>query len=221
MKSNLLNRCLAEFFGTYALIFFGCGSMIMNQLNEAIMPSFVIPIIFGLIICIMIYIFEDLSGAHFNPAVSVGFCFLKEISVKDTLFYITSQCLGAIMASVTHFIFFKGIHDYGMTNLHNGMNLIGGISFEVILTFFLMLVILFVSKSRENIAIFSGIAIGAMITIGSYIGGPYTGASMNPARSIGPAFLVADFNILYMYIIFPILGSLIACYLYKMVYLSK
>ena len=81
--------------------------------------------------------------------------------------------------------------------------------------------ILFVSKVRENIAIFSGIAIGAMITIGSYIGGPYTGASMNPARSIGPAFLAADFNILYMYIIFPILGSLIACYLYKMVYLSK
>ena len=84
-----------------------------------------------------------------------------------------------------------------------------------------MLTILFVSKARENIAIFSGVAIGAMVAIASYVGGPYTGSSMNPARSIGPAFLATDFNILYIYIIFPILGSLIACFLYKMLYLSK
>ena len=221
MKNNLFNRCLAEFFGTYALVFFGCGSMIINQINASIMPSFIIPIIFGLIICIMIYAFGDLSGAHFNPAVSVGFYFLKEISLKNTSFYIVSQCLGAILASATHFMLFKGIHDYGMTHLHNEMNLIGGISFEIILTFFLMLTILFVSKARENIAIFSGVAIGAMVAIASYIGGPYTGSSMNPARSIGPAFLATDFNILYIYIIFPILGSLVACFLYKTFYLSK
>ena len=194
MKNNLLNRCLAEFFGTYALVFFGCGSMIINQINASIMPSFIIPIIFGLIICIMIYAFGDLSGAHFNPAVSVGFYFLQEISIKDTLFYIMAQCMGAILASTTHLILFKGAHDYGMTNLHNGIDLIGGISFEIILTFFLMLTILFVSKARENIAIFSGVAIGAMVAIASYVGGPYTGSSMNPARSIGPAFLETDFD---------------------------
>ena len=221
MRSNLLNKCLAEFLGTYALVFFGCGSMIMHQINESIMPGFVIPIIFGLIICIMIYAFGDVSGAHFNPAVSVGFCFLQEISIKDTLFYIIAQCIGAILASTTHLILFKGAHDYGKTKLHNGMNLIGGISFEVILTFFLMLVILFVSKARKNIAIFSGVAIGAMVAIASYVGGPYTGSSMNPARSIGPAFLANDFNILYIYIIFPVLGSLIACLLYKTLYFSK
>ena len=221
MKNNLLNRCLAEFFGTYALVFFGCGSMIMNQLNDSIMPAFIIPIIFGLIICIMIYAFGGLSGAHFNPAVSIGFFFLKEISLKNMLFYITSQCLGAILASTTHLMLFKGIHDYGMTNLHNGMDLIGGIFFEIILTFFLMITILFVSKARENIAIFSGVAIGAMVSIASYVGGPYTGSSMNPARSIGPAFLATDFNIIYIYIIFPIVGSLIACFLYKTLYLNK
>ena len=108
-------KFLAEFLGTYALVFFGCGSMILNEINPSSISVDSIPIIFGLIVAVMIYTFGTISGAHFNPAVSIAFCLNKSIKITDLYFYIPAQLTGAIAASFSHKYFFGNNHTFGMT----------------------------------------------------------------------------------------------------------
>ena len=198
---------LAEFIGTYALVLFGCGSIILSDLEN--FPSVLIPLIFGLTITIFVYLLGRFSGAHFNPAVTIGFVLNKEIPIKDSIFYITTQILGACLASQTHEIVFERTHNFGVTTL--SVNTTQGFFMEALCTGLLMFVILLVTRKENNIY---GIAIGGTVFISALLIGNYTGGSLNPARSLGPALISGDIEDILFYIFAPITGSMISTRLY-------
>ena len=198
---------LAEFIGTYALVLFGCGSIILSDLEN--FPSVLIPLIFGLTITIFVYLLGRFSGAHFNPAVTIGFVLNKEIPIKDSIFYITTQILGACLASQTHEIVFGRTHNFGVTTL--SVNTTQGFLMEALCTGLLMFVILLVTRKENNIY---GIAIGGTVFISGLLIGDYTGGSLNPARSLGPALISGDIEDILFYIFAPITGGIISTRLY-------
>ena len=193
--------------GTYALVLFGCGAIILSELEN--FPSVLIPLIFGLTITIFVYLLGRFSGAHFNPAVTIGFVLNKEISIKDSIFYITTQILGACLASQTHEIVFGRTHNFGVTTL--SVNTTQGFFMEALCTGLLMFVILLVTRKENNIY---GIAIGGTVFISALLIGDYTGGSLNPARSLGPALISGDIKDILFYIFAPITGSMISTRLY-------
>ena len=198
---------LAEFIGTYALVLFGCGSIILSDLEN--FPSVLIPLIFGLTITIFVYLLGRFSGAHFNPAVTIGFVLNKEISIKDSTIYITTQILGACLASQTHEIVFGRNHNFGVTTL--SVNTGQGFFMEALCTGLLMFIILLVTRKENNIY---GIAIGGTVFISALLIGDFTGGSLNPARSLGPALISGDIEDILFYIFAPITGSMISTRLY-------
>ena len=198
---------LAEFIGTYALVFFGCGAIILSELEN--LSSAVIPIIFGLTITIFVYLLGRFSGAHFNPAVTIGFLLNKEISIKDSVFYIGIQILGGMLASRTHVALFGRMHSFGVTTL--SVDVGQGFFLEAFCTGLLMFVILQVTRKENNIY---GIAIGGTVFISALLIGEYTGGSLNPARSIGPALVSGNTREIYFYVLAPVIGSLISSKLF-------
>ena len=198
---------LAEFIGTYALVFFGCGAIILSELEN--LSSAVIPIIFGLTITIFVYLLGRFSGAHFNPAVTIGFLLNKEISIKDSVFYIGIQILGGMLASQTHVALFGRMHSFGVTTL--SVDASQGFFLEAFCTGLLMFVILQVTRKENNIY---GIAIGGTVFISALLIGEYTGGSLNPARSIGPALVSGNTREIYFYVLAPVIGSLISSKLF-------
>jgi aquaporin NIP len=198
---------LAEFIGTYALVFFGCGAIILSELEN--LSSALIPIIFGLTITIFVYLLGRFSGAHFNPAVTIGFLLNKEISIKDSVFYIGIQILGGMLASRTHVALFGRMHSFGVTTL--SVDIGQGFFLEAFCTGLLMFVILQVTREENNIY---GIAIGGTVFISALLIGEYTGGSLNPARSIGPALVSGKTREIYFYVLAPVIGSLISSKLF-------
>tara|TARA_B110001450_G_scaffold158269_1_gene147603 strand:- start:962 stop:1615 length:654 start_codon:yes stop_codon:yes gene_type:complete len=198
---------LAEFIGTYALVFSGCGAIILSELEN--LSSAVIPIIFGLTITIFVYLLGRFSGAHFNPAVTIGFLLNKEISIKDSVFYIGIQILGGMLASQTHVALFGRMHSFGVTTL--SVDVGQGFFLEAFCTGLLMFVILQVTRKENNIY---GIAIGGTVFISALLIGEYTGGSLNPARSIGPALVSGKTREIYFYVLAPVIGSLISSKLF-------
>ena len=213
MTGKLIKECGAEFIGTFALVFFGCGSMILHELNPDVISPDSIPIIFGGIIAVMIYALGHISGAHFNPAVSIAFYSVGLVDIKKVMLFIPSQILGAVLASLVHCFFFGNSHGFGMTI--NKLSFVGGSSFEVLMSFFLMLTIMGVATDSRATKSMAGIAIGSVVAICSFVGGPFTGASMNPARSLGPAFLSGDYSNIIIYIIMPVLGTVLGSIFYN------
>ena len=198
---------LAEFIGTYALVFLGCGTIILSELEN--LSSALIPIIFGLTITIFVYLLGRFSGAHFNPAVTIGFLLNKEISIKDSVFYIGIQILGGMLASRTHVALFGRMHSFGVTTL--SVDIGQGFFLEAFCTGLLMFVILQVTRKENNIY---GIAIGGTVFISALLIGEYTGGSLNPARSIGPALVSGKTREIYFYVLAPVIGSLISSKLF-------
>ena len=140
MNNDVIKKCTAEFLGTFALVFFGCGSMILYELNPSAISPDAIPIIFGLIIAVMIYALGHISGAHFNPAVSIAFYQNKTINTRELFAYIFTQIIAAIAASSAHRFFFGSDHSFGATI--NKLGSAQGFLLEVLITIFLMLIII-------------------------------------------------------------------------------
>ena len=215
MTGGLVKKCFSELLGTYALVFFGCGSMVIYELHpEAISPDF-IPIIFGATIAAMIYALGHISGAHFNPAVSVGFYQNKSIGKKELFFYISAQVIGATVASLSHRLLFGSDHSFGMTV--NKLTMSQGFCFEVLMTMFLMLTIAGVATDKRVPKSVTGMSIGGVVAVCSFIGGPFTGASMNPARSLGSAILSYNFSQITLYILAPVVGASIGLLIYNQI----
>ena len=161
MSNYLIKKSVAELIGTFALVFFGCGSMILYELNPTAISSNAIPIIFGLVIAVMIYALGYISGAHFNPAVSIAFFQNKTINTQELFTYIPSQIIGAIGASSVHKFFFGGKHGFGMTI--NKLTLLQGALFEILMTTFLMLTIISVATDKRVPKSMEGLPIGGII----------------------------------------------------------
>jgi MIP family channel proteins len=215
MSNYLVKKCMAEFIGTFALIFFGCGAMIIYELHPSLISPDSIPIIFGLVIAVMIYSVGHISGAHFNPVVSIIFYLNRSLNTKELGAYIAVQIMGATGASLAHNFFFGSNHSFGMTI--NRLTTIQGLIFEILITIFLILTIMSVSMSKRSSQSITGFSIGGIVAICSFVAGPFTGASMNPARSIGPAVLASNLNGIIIYIIGPIIGAMIGFFLYKII----
>jgi len=162
---------------------------------------------FGLIVTVMIYSFGSISGAHINPAVSIAFSLTDRFNRKDLIPYIFAQLIGAFIAAGLLRLLFMDHDHLGSTFPFGDWK--QTFILEVILTYFLMIVILFVSQNKE-INQFTGLAVGGTVLLEAMFAGPITGASMNPARSIGPAIVSGNISELWLYIVAPIIGAILA-----------
>ena len=202
-----MKKYLAELIGTFALVFCGTGAIIINDISNGTVTHVGIAITFGLIVTVMIYAFGSISGAHINPAVSLAFAITDRFQKKDTLPYIFAQLLGAFLASAILCYLFQEHDTLGTTLPSNDWQ--QSFILEMIMTYFLMLVIIFVSQNKE-VSQFTGLAVGATVLLEAMFGGPISGASMNPARSIAPAVVSGQLSYLWVYIAAPVIGALLA-----------
>ncbi len=202
--------CLAEFLGTFALVFAGTGAIIVNDVSGGAVTHVGVALTFGLIVLAMIYSLGDISGAHLNPAVTLGFFAARRIPWRPVIPYIVSQCLGAFVASVGLRLLFLEHRSLGAT--HPSGPVFQSFVFEVILTFLLMYVVLSVSSGAKEKGVTAGIAVGALIALEALFAGPICGASMNPARSLAPAVVAGQLENLWMYLIAPPCGAVVAVF---------
>jgi aquaporin NIP len=201
-------KLLSEFIGTFALVFAGTGAIVVDHASGGAITHPGIALTFGLIVLAMIYTFGDVSGAHFNPAVTTAFAAARRFPWREVPAFIIAQLLGAFAASALLHILFPADATLGAT-LPAGPPLQSFI-LEGVLTFLLMLVILSVSTGAKEKGITAGIAVGAIIALEAMFAGPICGASMNPARSISPAIVSGHVEYLWIYLAGPVLGALLA-----------
>ena len=212
-----MNKYVSEYLGTFALVFAGTGAIIINDLTGGVITHLGVALVFGLIVMTMIYALGEISGAHFNPAVSFGFWLAKRLPFKELLLFGASQILGALTASLLLKTIFPQHKNLGAT-LPNIVSPTGDFVLETILTFFLMLVIINVSEGAKEKGLMAGVAIGGMVALEAIFAGPITGASMNPARSFAPAIVSGHFAFLWIYLTAPFLGAATAiasCFLLR------
>ena len=200
-----MKKFCAEILGTFALVFAGTGAIVINEVSGGAITHVGIALTFGLIVLAMIYTVGDISGAHLNPAVTIGFWAARRMSGREVLPYIASQITGAILASASLRFLFPENKLLGAT-LPAGSEMQSFV-LETILTFFLMLTILNVSTGAKEKGITAGIAVGAVIALEAMFAGPICGASMNPSRSLAPALISGHFEHLWIYLIAPPLGA--------------
>jgi aquaporin NIP len=203
-----MKKLLAEFLGTYALVFAGTGAIIINQEAHGVITHVGIAITFGLVVMSMIYAFGDISGAHLNPAVSIAFTLAGRFEAKQLAPYILTQLAGALAASMTLRLLFPANELLGAT-MPAGSEMQSFV-LEFILTFFLMLVIFNVAYGSKEQGMMAGIAIGSVVGLEAMFAGPVCGASMNPVRSLGPAIASMHLEHIWIYIAAPILGAALA-----------
>ena len=206
----MMRRYLSEALGTFCLVFAGTAAIISNDLFGGAVTHAGISLVFGLIVMTMIYSVGDISGAHLNPAVTLGFWQLRLFPGRDVLPYILCQCLGALLASGCLKLMFPSHATLGATL--PSVPLLSAFVIEVILTFMLMFVIIHVSEGSKEKGLMAGIAIGGVVALDALFGGPLTGASMNPARSLAPAIFSGQLSALWLYLIAPVVGVFIACF---------
>ncbi|MFK7969154.1 MAG: MIP/aquaporin family protein [Bacteroidia bacterium] len=202
-----MKRYIAELIGTFALVFCGTGAIIINDVSGGTVTHPGVAITFGLIVMAMIYAFGSTSGAHINPAVSIAFSLTGIFKLSEVVPYIVAQLMGAILASALLAYLFPTHEGLGATLPAGSWQ--QSFILELLLTYFLMLVIVSVSQNTP-IAVFTGLAVGGTVLLEAMFAGPITGASMNPARSIGPALVSGNMDVLWLYILAPIIGAVLA-----------
>ena len=200
---------VAEAIGTFALVFVGCGDIAVGTLTGAGVAA-----AFGLAIMTMIYALGHVSGAHFNPAVTTAFAIGRHFPASRVLPYWGAQVGGAIVAAWLLRISLGDV-PLGVTQPTGGDA--QALVWEAVLTFFLMLVIVAVATDTRAVGQAAAIAIGATVAMGALVGGPISGASMNPARSIGPALVSGDLAHLWIYLVAPPIGAIAAVLMYRYV----
>jgi MIP family channel proteins len=210
---NLFKKSLAEAVGTFTLVFAGCGSiMVAERFPGAVSPS-VIPVVFGLAVAVMIYAVGHISGAHFNPAVTLAFAVGRHFPLKQIPFYWFAQFAGALAASGLLVLILPPGPTFGAT--FPSVRPPQALVWEGVLTFLLMFVIMAVATDTRAEGTMAGAAIGATVMLAAFVGGPVTGASMNPARSLAPALFQGRMDEMWIYTLGPVLGALSAALLYN------
>ena len=226
---NKPQKLVAEFVGTFALIFFGVGSICADQFLRSSGQSGVgllgIALAHGLAIGIMVSALGHISGGHFNPAVTIGFWVTRKLSTFDTLAYWAAQLAGGVAAASLLRrlpVDVWGPVQLGTPNLASGISRTNGMIFEAVMTFFLVLVV-FATAVDERGAFnkIAGFGIGLTITAGALFGGPFTGAALNPARAFGPALVANQWANHGVYWIGPLAGGVVAGWLYDTLFLQK
>lgn len=220
---NALRKLLAEFIGTFILVFAGCGAIMLHSLAPQAMPVHMIAVVFGLVVMALIYALGHISGAHFNPAVTIAFAVEKRFAWSEVFGYILSQCLGGIAAIAILDLTLPETVTFGETlpNIKLGIGIWQAFIWEFFLTFFLMFVVISVATDSRAVGMMAGMAIGATVMLDAAIGGTFTGASMNPARSLAPALFAGELEHLWLYFAAPISGAIAAVIIYNFIRCDK
>ncbi|KAK8502328.1 hypothetical protein V6N13_092882 [Hibiscus sabdariffa] len=211
-----MQKLMAEVLGTYFLIFAGCASVVVNVNNEKVVSLPGIAIVWGLAVMVLVYSVGHISGAHFNPAVTIAFATCKRFPLKQVPAYITAQVFGSTMAAGTLRLLFSGTHDVFTGTSPQGSNLQAFV-IEFIITFYLMFIISGVATDNRAIGELAGLAVGATVLLNVLFAGPITGASMNPARSLGPAIVWDQYKGIWIYLTAPIIGAVSGAWAYNAV----
>lgn len=212
MKPSLLQRVGAECIGTYALVTAGCGAIIVNTQTQA--PTHVgVALTFGLVVMVMIAATGHISGAHFNPAVTFAFALTRHFPWREVAVYLAAQLMGALAASCTLLWLFGDVAHLGATMPSGSVWQSFGL--EIVLTALLMFVIIAVATDTRAVGELAAIAIGATVTLDALFGGPISGASMNPARSLAPALVSGAWENQWIYIVAPLVGASLGAILYQ------
>jgi len=205
----MLSRLLgAEAFGTFCLVFAGTGAVVVNEVTGGGVTHVGVALTFGFVVMAMIYALRIVSGCHINPAVTLGLCAAGRFDRCLVLPYIGSQCVGGFLASGTLRMLFPDSRTLGVT-IPAGSDL-QSLMLEFLLTMILMFVILSVSASGGDQKLLGGIVIGGVIGLEALFAGPISGASMNPARSLAPAVVSMHLDQVWIYIVAPLAGALVA-----------
>jgi MIP family channel proteins len=200
-----MRKLAAELLGTFILVFAGTGAIVINDASAGAVSHVGVALTFGLVVLAMIYAVGDVSGAHLNPAVTIGFFAARRLEARWVAPYVMCQCAGAIIASLALHLMFPNHATLGVTMPAGSA--MQSFVLEAILTFILMFVILSVSTGPKEKGIIAGIAVGAVIGLEALFAGPISGASMNPARSLAPALVSSQFDYLWVYLLAPMIGA--------------
>ncbi len=198
---------VAEAIGAFSLVFAGCGAIAVGSLGPAGVAA-----AFGLAIMVMVYALGHVSGAHFNPAVTAAFAAGRHFPLVRVLPYWAAQVAGAIAGAA---LLRATLGDVPLGVTHPAGSDVQALVWEVVLTFFLMMVIVAVATDTRAVGQGAAIAIGGTVALGALVGGPISGASMNPARSIGPALVSGDLSDLWIYLVAPPIGAIAAALVYR------
>lgn len=205
----------AEALGTFGLVFAGCGAIMIDTLSHGTITHVGVGLVFGLIITVMIYAFGHISGAHFNPAVTLAFVLARHFPVRRLIGYWIAQLLGALLAAACLRLLLGDVASLGTTLPAGSGGVWQSFGFETLLTFFLMIVIMAMATDTRAVGQAAALAIGATVGLEALFAGPICGASMNPARSLGPALVSWTWTAQWIYIIGPMIGAVAGAYVYR------
>ena len=200
-----MRRLAAEGLGTFALVFAGTGAIVINDVSGGTVTHVGVALTFGLVVLAMVYAVGDVSGAHLNPAVTLGFFAARRFEGRWVAPYVVSQCAGAMLASFTLRLMFPTNATLGATRPAG--DALQSFALEAVLTLLLMFVILSVSTGSKEKGVLAGVAVGSVIALEALFAGPISGASMNPARSLAPALVSLRLDGLWVYLTAPALGA--------------
>lgn len=212
---NLFKKSLAEGIGVFAIVFTGCGSLMITERFPGSIAPHTVPVIFGLSVAVMVYTLGHISGAHFNPAVTTAFALFRHFPLKNVGAYWTAQFCGAFLAVFLLSLLLPEGNTYGAALPQ--VSPLQALCWEAVLTFFLMFVIMAVATDTRAAGIMAGTAIGAAVALGAFSGGPVSGAAMNPARALAPLFFEKRLDVFWIYLAGPLLGAALAAWLYELV----
>jgi aquaporin NIP len=219
-NGSLWRRCVAEGFGTFTLVFAGCGAIVVDSERGGALGTTGIAAAFGLAVMVMVYAIGHVSGAHINPAVTAAFAATRHFPAREALAYVPAQLVGAVAAAlVLRLVWGDTTVDLGATIPSVAAG--AALAYEVVLTGFLMFVIVAVATDTRAVGAAAAIAIGGTVALDALVGGDVTGASMNPARSFGPALVASEWTDFWIYVLAPLAGALAGALLYGLVRASR
>ncbi|ONK80109.1 uncharacterized protein A4U43_C01F13980 [Asparagus officinalis] len=215
LSVHFLQKLIAEVLGTYFVIFAGCASVVVNIIKGSVtFPG--ICIVWGLVVMVMVYSVGHISGAHFNPAVTLAFASCRRFPWKQVPAYIIAQVVGSSLASLTLRVMFGGDQKHFFGTIPTGSD-VQSLSLEFIISFYLMFVISGVATDNRAIGELAGLAVGATVLLNVLLAGPISGASMNPARTLGPAIVMNRYEGIWVYIVGPITGTIAGAWAYNLI----
>jgi aquaporin NIP len=215
-RPNIARRAAAEALAAFALVFAGCGAVVTNAHYEDALGAVGVSLVFGLVIMAMVYATGHLSGAHINPAVTVAFTLSRHFPARDAVAYIGAQVSGATAGALVLLAVWPdqpGALGATVPSVGAGSALV----YELVLSGFLMFVIMAVATDTRAVGAAAAIAIGGTVGLDALFGGPVTGASMNPARSFGPALAAGEWTDFWLYVIGPVAGAALGAFAYQLV----
>lgn len=214
-KLTLRAQWVAEAIGTFGLVFAGCGAIMIDRLSKGQITHVGVGLVFGLIITVMIYALGHISGAHLNPAVTLAFVLVRHFPVRRLLLYWSAQLVGATFAALCLRFLLGDVASLGMTLPAGNGGAWQSFGLETILAFFLMLVIMAMATDTRAVGQAAALAIGATVALEALFAGPISGASMNPARSLGPALVSWTWTAQWVYLTGPFLGAIAGALIYR------